>query len=85
MVDVKVHAGDEVEVFIDCDMNNCIRPAGWNNWNRPPAELATVLYAEYNSRGTDTAERVAWSRQLSAVEAERYQAELKRMRAKYLD
>ena len=72
-------------VFVDCDLNGCIRPAGWNNWNKPAEYLATVLYAEYGSRGTDISERVPWSRQLSAIEAERYRAELGRMRVKYLD
>lgn len=71
-------------VFIECDMNDCIRPQGWMNWNRPVAE-ELVLYAEHNSKGTDISERVAWSRQLNPVEVDRYYAELKRMRTKYLD
>jgi len=71
-------------VFIDCVMGGFIRPEGWMNWGRPEAERL-VLYAEHNSQGTDVSARVPWSRQLDAVEAARYRAELQRMRAKYLD
>jgi pectinesterase len=72
-------------VFIDCDLNDCINPVGWNSWGKPADQLATVLYAEYNSTGTDISQRLPWTRQLSAIEAAAYKAELKRMRAKYLD
>ena len=54
------------------------------NWNRPESE-SLVLYAEHNSRGVDISQRVPWSRQLNPVEVARYYAELKRLRAKYLD
>lgn len=64
-------------------MGPFIRPEGWMNWNRPEAE-SLVLYAEYRFRGVDVSQRVEWSRQLSEVEAARYYAELRRMRAKYL-
>ncbi|MCD7938556.1 MAG: pectinesterase family protein [Tannerellaceae bacterium] len=37
-------------VFIRCDMDGHILPAGWHNWNKPEAE-ATLFYREYQSRG----------------------------------
>jgi pectinesterase len=63
-------------VFINCDMDDHIRPAGWHNWSRPQAE-ATVFYAEYNCSGPgyQPRERVAWAHQLSAEEAAKYTIE----------
>ena len=69
-------------VFLDCEMGDFIHPAGWMNWGRPEAEKL-VLYAEHNTKGVDVSQRVPWSRQLNAVEVNRYYAELNRLRAKF--
>jgi pectinesterase len=60
-------------VFINCELGNHILPEGWHNWNKPEAE-ATVLYAEYKSRGAGASPttRVAWSKQLSDNEVMEY-------------
>ena len=60
-------------VFINCDINDIIKPEGWHNWNKPDAER-TTFYGEYNSKGlgSDVKQRVYWSHQLSKVEAKEY-------------
>jgi len=57
-------------VFIDCWLGSHIRPEGWDNW-RDPAREKTAWFAEHNSKGpgANPAGRVAWSKQLTAVEA----------------
>lgn len=60
--------------FIRSHMGAHVHPAGWHNWSRPEAE-ETVVYAEYNNSGpgaAETAERVPWSKELTASEAENY-------------
>ncbi|MCA9261054.1 MAG: hypothetical protein KDA61_17685, partial [Planctomycetales bacterium] len=59
--------------WIDCEMDESVRPEGWDNWRNPQNEQ-TVRYEEFGSRGPGaTADRrVAWSRQLTEVEAGRY-------------
>ncbi|MDP4186641.1 MAG: pectinesterase family protein [Bacteroidota bacterium] len=63
-------------VFINCTMDECIRPEGWSNWNDPQREQ-TTFYAEYNSRGkgANPLARVKWSKQLSDEEAAAYTLE----------
>ncbi|MDX5417819.1 MAG: pectinesterase family protein [Hymenobacteraceae bacterium] len=63
-------------VFLNTQLGKHIRPAGWHNWNKPEAEQ-TAFYAEYNSSGPGAipAERVKWSRQLTAKEAKRFTPE----------
>jgi len=60
-------------VFINTEMGAHIKPEGWHNWSKPDAEK-TAFYAEFNSKGLGASSntRVAWSRQLSAVEADKY-------------
>jgi len=60
-------------VFINCDLDGHIVPAGWHNWDNPSAE-STSFYAEYNSSGPGAPGdgRVAWSRQLGREQASRY-------------
>lgn len=72
--------------FLNCQMGDHIRPAGWNNWDNAENEK-TARYAEYNSRtldetrpgGTvvtgqpvDVSRRVPWAKQLTAEEAAPY-------------
>jgi pectinesterase len=59
--------------YINCWMDKHIIPEGWNNW-RNPANEATARYAEFNSRGPggNAANRVGWSRQLTAEQAATY-------------
>jgi len=63
-------------VWLDTEMSEAVRPAGWNNWNDPTREK-TVRYAEYGSTGPGAApaERVTWARALTAAEAKEYTVE----------
>lgn len=70
-------------VYIDCLMGEFITPAGWQNWGRPEAEKL-AYYGEYGTKGSDVSQRVPWSHQLTKKEAQVYQKELARLRAKYL-
>jgi pectinesterase len=62
-------------VFIECGMGELIKPAGWNNWDKPEAEK-TAFYAEYRcyGKGADPAQRVRWSHQLTEMQAAKYTA-----------
>ncbi|HET7112617.1 MAG TPA: pectate lyase, partial [Pyrinomonadaceae bacterium] len=57
-------------VFIESWLGSHIKPEGWDNW-RDPAREKTAWFAEYNSKGpgANREARVAWSRQLTNVEA----------------
>lgn len=56
-------------LFMNCDLCKEIRPEGWHHWQKEREQ--TARYMEYNNRGegADTAQRVAWSRQLTPNEA----------------
>jgi pectinesterase len=56
--------------FLDMEMSEVVRPAGWHNWDKPERET-TSRYAEFGSTGPGaaTAGRVSWARRLSAPEA----------------
>jgi len=60
-------------VFLQCDLGPVIRKEGWDNW-RNPANEKTAYYAELGNTGagSNTAERVAWARQLTAEQAADY-------------
>jgi pectinesterase len=57
-------------------MGGHILAAGWDNWRNVENEK-TAYYAEYESRGEGAAaaQRVSWSKQLTAREARKYTAE----------
>ena len=57
--------------FLNTEMSDVVKPAGWNNWGRAENEK-TARYAEYNSTGpgADIKDRVPWARQLTKTEAE---------------
>lgn len=63
-------------VFMECDMGGHIRPEGWHNWNKPLAEEVSY-YGEYRNygAGSDLSQRVAWSKKMTAEEAEAYSLE----------
>lgn len=63
-------------VFMNCELGSHILAAGWHNWKNPDNEK-TARYAEYQNTGAGagTADRVAWSRQLSSKEAKQYTLE----------
>ena len=63
-------------VFIDCKLGKQIKPEGWHNW-RDPEKEKTAYFAEYKNtgEGAGTGNRVAWSHQLSDVEAQEYAVE----------
>lgn len=58
-------------IFLNTEMSDVVRAVGWHNWDKPAREK-TSRYAEFKSNGPGAANdaRVAWSRQLSAAEAQ---------------
>lgn len=56
--------------FLYTEMANCIKPAGWDNWQNPANEK-TARYAEYASTGPGAkpGDRVKWAKQLTEAEA----------------
>jgi pectinesterase len=62
--------------YIGCEMGAHIKPEGWNNWRNAENEK-TARYSEYKSTGpgANPSARVAWSRQLTDGEAEKYTIE----------
>ena len=57
-------------LFMNCELGGHIVPAGWHNWgNKDNGQ--TARYLEYNNTGAgaSSANRVAWSRQLTKKEA----------------
>lgn len=66
-------------MFLDTKMGPVISPAGWSVWSGNNNHL-TAYFAEYNSMDLtgdplDVSQRVSWSHQLSAVEAEAFSKE----------
>ncbi len=57
--------------FVNCWMDDQIRPEGWHNWNKPEAEQ-TARYYEFQSSGpgANPSSRVLWSHQLTRAEAD---------------
>lgn len=57
-------------IFLNTQMSNVVREAGWHNWNFPEREK-TARYAEFDSRGPGSSlkGRVGWAKQLSKAEA----------------
>lgn len=62
--------------FIRCELPAVIAPAGWDNWGNAANEQ-TAFYAEYKNagKGSNTAGRVAWAKQLTNQEAQEYTLE----------
>lgn len=60
-------------VFMFCQMDNLIKPDGWNNWDNPMNEK-TARFAEYKNTGpgSATTKRVPWAKQLIDQEAKTY-------------
>jgi pectinesterase len=60
-------------VFLNCTLGRCIKPEGWNNWNKPANEKS-AYFAEYNNTGpgAQPGARVNWSHQLSTLQAKEY-------------
>ena len=56
--------------YLNTEMSEVIRPAGWNNWGDPSREK-TTRFAEFGSKGlgADPAARAPWAKQLSEPEA----------------
>ncbi|MEL0455849.1 pectinesterase family protein [Flavobacteriaceae bacterium SZ-1-7] len=62
-------------VFINCYMDNHIKPEGWHNWGKPHAE-ETTFYAEYNSTGPGASnKRVNWGKKLSKKDIDSFSKE----------
>ncbi|HTQ39747.1 MAG TPA: pectinesterase family protein [Pirellulales bacterium] len=62
--------------YIHCQMDDHIKPEGWNNWGRAENEK-TARYAEYQSTGpgANPEKRAAWTKQLTDAEAAEYTIE----------
>jgi pectinesterase len=62
--------------FLDCQMGRHISPKGWANWSNTSRNL-TARYSEFNNSGpgSELTSRIAWSRQLNADEASRFNIE----------
>jgi alpha-L-fucosidase 2 len=58
-------------VFLNTEMSEVVRPAGWHHWTGPEREK-TARYAEFNSMGAgaNDAMRAAWAKRLSAADAQ---------------
>ena len=58
--------------YLNCEMEDHIKPEGWNNWRNPTNEL-TARFSEYNSSGpgANPEHRFKWSRQLTQSEADK--------------
>lgn len=58
-------------VFLNTEMSDVVRPAGWHNWTGPEREK-TARYSEAGSTGAgaNDAARVTWVRKLTAAEAQ---------------
>jgi pectin methylesterase-like acyl-CoA thioesterase/acetyl esterase/lipase len=56
-------------VYINCFINQHIKPEGWSNWNNTE-NYRTTRYAEYKNYGpgATTEKRVSWSKQFSEEE-----------------
>ena len=59
-------------LFMNCTMENHIRPEGWHNWRDPEREK-TARYLEYNNSGpgADRSKRAQWSSELTKKEAKK--------------
>ncbi|HKJ43465.1 MAG TPA: pectinesterase family protein [Sunxiuqinia sp.] len=62
--------------FINCKLENIIKPEGWYNWGKKEAEK-TATYVEYENTGPGATpdQRVAWSHQLTEAERANYTLE----------
>lgn len=60
-------------VFINCEMDDHIKPEGWHNWGKEDAEK-TTFYAEYGSTGPGASPgtRVSWAKELKEKELINY-------------
>jgi len=55
--------------FVNCHMDDSVKPEGWNNWRNPDNErTARYLESGCTGPGAAPAARVAWSRQLMPQE-----------------
>lgn len=60
-------------MFVDCEMDGHIVPAGWDNWRNPENEK-TARYGEFGSRGpgASASGRAPWATEVSESDARRY-------------
>lgn len=62
--------------FINAEMSDAIKPAGWDNWRKTENE-STARYSEFNSSGVGaySNERVNWMKYLTADQVKQYTVE----------
>ncbi len=56
-------------LFMHCELPAQIRPEGWHHWEKQREQTARYMEFENRGAGAATANRVAWSRQLTKKEA----------------
>lgn len=63
-------------IYLNCEMSDVVRLAGWNDWGKPEAHT-TTRYAEYNNTGpgANPTNRPAWTKQLTKSEAQKITVE----------
>ena len=63
-------------VYLNCELGEQINPLGWDHWGKE-SNKQTAYYAEYNStgKGSQAKQRVPWTHQLPAQEAQQYTRE----------
>jgi len=62
--------------YLNCEMDDHIKPDGWNNWRNPTNEL-TARFAEYRSTGpgANPDQRVKWAKPLTDDEGKDFTVE----------
>lgn len=65
-----------MSLFMNCHLGKGIAAEGWDNW-RDVENEKTARFSEYNNcgEGTNSSERVKWSRELTPQEAKEYSVE----------
>jgi pectin methylesterase-like acyl-CoA thioesterase len=59
--------------FIKCNLDACVNPAGWDDWN-DTTNQSTARFSEYKNTGSGSgiSQRVPWSNQLTDAQAALY-------------
>ena len=63
-------------LFMNCELPKEIRPEGWHHWQKEREQTARYFEFGNKGEGSDTKQRVAWSRQLTKKEAQQITPEV---------
>ncbi len=66
--------GFGMSAFINCVMDENVKPVGWDAWDGREATSRTLEYGSVTPDGkaVDVSKRASWSKQLSADEAAKF-------------